>query len=165
MREILLNLLRRKVRTFLTVFGIAIGVFALTVMGAMAEYFNLMVERALRLSGSSISVTPRESGFMPTFGESTIRRLERMEGVKEVIPIVYDSLGELNGGIQLGMMDTVMGVPPEKSRLAMEPVALEKGRWLEKGDDYQTVIGHKIAARKKLDVGGKLVWRKKISPL
>ncbi len=52
--EILRNMLRRKVRTFLTVFGITIGVFALTVMGSMAEYFNVMIERAEKFSGSSI---------------------------------------------------------------------------------------------------------------
>ncbi|MEM2696193.1 MAG: ABC transporter permease [Thermoproteota archaeon] len=161
MREILLNLLRRKVRVSLTIFGIAIGIFALTVMGSMAEYFNLMVERALRLSGNSISVSPRESGFMPTFGESTIRRLKRIEGVKEVIPIVYDSLGEINEGALLGITDMVLGVPPEQSMLVMEPIALEKGRWLEKGDDYQAVIGHKIAVRKKLGLGDKIVWKKK----
>ncbi len=161
MREILLNLLRRKVRTFLTIFGIAVGVFALTVMGSMAEYFNLTIERALSLSGSSISVSPRESGLMPTFGESTVRRLERVEGVRVVIPMVYEVLEESGEGIQLGIVDMVLGIPPEHSKLAMEPISLEKGRWLEKGDDYHAIVGHKIAMRKRLDVGSKLVWRKK----
>ena len=39
MIQILRNMARRRVRTGLTVFGIAIGVFALTVMGAMSENF------------------------------------------------------------------------------------------------------------------------------
>ena len=37
MFEIVKNMFRRKARTFLTIGGIAIGIFAFTVMGSMAE--------------------------------------------------------------------------------------------------------------------------------
>lgn len=159
MLEILRNMLRRKVRTFLTIFGITIGVFALTVMGSMSEYFNVMMEQAARFTGSSITVRLKEGGFLPIFGEGTIRRLERVSGVKEVIPSVWDALEEYMGGIH--MPDMVVGVPPAQARLMMEAVPLQKGRWLERGDDYQVVIGHKIAQKKKLDVGDRLTWKKK----
>jgi len=158
--EILRNMLRRKVRTFLTIFGITIGVFALTVMGSMAEYFNVMIERAEKLSGSSISIRPKETGFSPFISQGALHRLERMDGVKAVIPLVWDTLEELKG-IQMGMPDMVLGIPPRLARLSMEPISLERGRWLEPGDDYEVVIGHKIAQKKGLDIGDKLTWKKK----
>lgn len=161
MREILRNMLRRKVRTFLTVFGIVIGVFALTVMGSMSEYFNVMVERAHKFTGSSISVRPKEAGFWPFISPGTVRRLKRVSGVREVIPSVTDTLEEFREGVRMGMPDMVYGVPPTLARLSMEPVLLEKGRWLEKGDTYEVVIGHKIAQKRGLDVGDKLTWKEK----
>lgn len=161
MLEVLRNMLRRKMRTFLTIFGIVIGVFALTVMGSMSEYFNVMLERAMKFSGSSVSVRPKEAGFMPGFGQGTVRRLERVSGVKAVIPKVLDALEEFKGSIRMGMQDMVIGVPPKLSRLSMEPVPLQKGRWLERGDTYEVVIGHKIAQKKGLDLGDKLTWKKK----
>lgn len=161
MVEIFRNMLRRKVRTFLTIFGIIIGVFALTVMGSMSEYFNVMLEQAIRFSGSSISVRLKEAGFSPIFSEGTIRRLERVRGVKEVIPSVWDALEEYKEGVQMGMPDMVVGVAPEQANLFMEPVSLQQGRWLERGDDYHVVIGHKLAQKKGLDLGGKLTWKKK----
>jgi len=160
MTEILRNILRRKVRTFLTVFGIVIGVFALTVMGALSEYFNVMIEQAVRLSGGSIGVELKESGYRSVFSEGTLRRLERVEGVKAVIPEVWDTLGEVRS-VQMGTPEMVFGVPPEQSQLAMEPIALRKGRWLERGDDYQAVIGDSIARKRGLDVGDTVTWKEK----
>ncbi|MCS7285884.1 MAG: hypothetical protein RMK30_04515 [Anaerolineae bacterium] len=59
--------------------------------------------------------------------EATIRRLERVEGVKEVIAAVYDALEEIREGVQVGMINMVVGVPPERAQLFMEPVSLQEG--------------------------------------
>ncbi len=42
--EILRNIRRRKLRSYLTISGIVIGVLALTVMGSMAENFNALLD-------------------------------------------------------------------------------------------------------------------------
>ena len=44
MNEAIRNIARRKLRTSLTILGIVIGVFALTVMGALAEKLNVLVD-------------------------------------------------------------------------------------------------------------------------
>jgi NarL family two-component system response regulator LiaR len=44
--NMLQNIFRRRLRAFLTIFGITIGVFALVVMGSMAEKINLLVDGA-----------------------------------------------------------------------------------------------------------------------
>ena len=44
MGEAIANIWRRPLRTALTILGIVIGVFALTVMGALAEKLNVLVD-------------------------------------------------------------------------------------------------------------------------
>ncbi|HID86844.1 MAG TPA: ABC transporter permease [Anaerolineae bacterium] len=157
MIEILRNMLRHKVRTSLTIFGIVIGIFALTVMGSMAEYFNTMLDNAIEHAGSTISVRAK-GGFSGVLNESIARRIKRVRGVREVIPSVADSLEEM-GGVQMGMPDMVVGLPPELARLSFSTVTLAKGRWLQRGDTYHAVIGSKIAAKKSLSLGDELEWR------
>ncbi len=156
MGEILQNMLRRKVRTFLTVFGIVIGVFALTVMGSMSEYFNTLLDNAMAEAGNTLGVQP-SGGFSTVLSEGIRRRIERVPGVKMAIPAVYDSLGEL-GTVQMGSMDMVLGVPPERIDYLFPRSRLVAGRWIERGDDYHAVIGSKLASKRKLKLGGKLEW-------
>jgi putative ABC transport system permease protein len=61
--EILRNLARRRFRTALTILGIAVGIMAFTVMGAMAEKITLIIRRsesyfshriAIRSTGGSV---------------------------------------------------------------------------------------------------------------
>ncbi len=47
--QVLRNVFRRKLRVFLTIFGITIGVLALVVMGSMAEKINLLVSGGIAL--------------------------------------------------------------------------------------------------------------------
>src|SRR5580765_2574386 len=97
MLEILRNMSRRKLRTGLTVFGIVVGIFAMTVMGSLTEYFNVLIETARQNAGESISVTPK-GGFRATLGEADVQRIERVPGVKAAVPEV-DSLFESQGSV------------------------------------------------------------------
>ncbi len=51
------NVFRRKMRAFLTIFGITIGVFALVVMGSMAEKINLLIDGGTRYYSDKVVVT------------------------------------------------------------------------------------------------------------
>jgi putative ABC transport system permease protein len=157
--EILRNLARHKLRTGLTTFGIIIGIFALTVMGSMTEYFNTMLDNALKHGGSSIGVTANTREGEKPLSASTVRRLRRLPGVKEVIPTVIDTLEEMESGVQFGPPNMVYGLPPELSAADFAPLELRTGRWLQRGDTYQTVVGHKIAQKRKLGVGDTIEWR------
>jgi hypothetical protein len=70
MNEAISNIWRRPLRAALTILGIVIGVFALTVMGALAEKLNVLVDggdpdlrlrpgRRLRLPGELPPDHPR----------------------------------------------------------------------------------------------------------
>src|SRR2546430_15969367 len=56
--EILRNVTRHKLRSFLTISGIVIGVLALTTMGALAENFNALIDGGVKYFGGSIQVRP-----------------------------------------------------------------------------------------------------------
>ncbi|MGE5140254.1 MAG: ABC transporter permease [Rudaea sp.] len=160
MLEILRNMARRKMRTGLTVFGIVIGIFALTVMGSMSEYFNGIVDNAVKSAGTNIGVSPKGGDFTSVLTENDRKRIERVPGVRYVIPYVYDLLQEI-GGVSLGSVDMIYGQPPELLHEFMPYTQLQRGRWLQRGDEYQAVIGSKIESKRNLDLGGKIVYRER----
>ena len=55
---VLLNMWRRKARTVLTVLGIVVGIFALTVLGGLSARLNQQVKGARSWFTNSISVVP-----------------------------------------------------------------------------------------------------------
>lgn len=159
MLEILKNMARRKVRTGLTVFGIVIGIFAVTVMGSMTEYFNGLIDNARAGANESIIVTPK-GGFRSALSDADRGRIERVPGVKAVVPEVTTFLDSL-GSVSFGPPDQVIGIPPEDIPKLFTRLTLAQGRWLERGDTYHIVIGSNIAKKKNLGLGGTLTWREK----
>lgn len=163
MGEILRNMLRRKVRTGLTVLGIVVGVFAVTVMGGMSEYFNVMLDSAERFAGGTIQVEPVNRSAESRPNETTVRQIERVQGVKAVIRVMGDMLADTQSTVQFGPPDQVVALQPEYSSLLYEGIELQEGRWLQAADTYKynAVIGSKIAASKKIGLGDAIEWRKK----
>ncbi|MCC7164361.1 MAG: ABC transporter permease [Anaerolineae bacterium] len=158
MGEILRNMARRKLRTTLTIVGIVIGILALTVMGSMSEYFNTLIDNAITLLGNNIVVTPESNDFESVLTTVDERRVRRIGGVKEVVPIANDTLEEFSG-ISFGIPAVVYGVPPEHSGTLFPSVTLKEGRWLQRGDDYQAVVGSQLAKKRKLALGSVIPYR------
>ena len=159
MFEILRNMMRRKVRTGLTIFGIVVGIFAVTVMGSMTEYFNVLIANAREGAGESIIVSPK-GGIRATLSDADVRRIERVQGVRVAVPQVstfYESLGN----VSFGPPDQVLGIPPERVADLWTNDDLSAGRWLQRGDTYQMVVGSSIAKKEKLTLGSTLNWRDK----
>lgn len=159
MFEILRNMSRRKVRTGLTIFGIVVGIFAVTVMGSMVEYFNILIDNAIKSAGQAIIVTPK-GGFRATLSAADQGRIERVPGVKQVVPQVTSFLDSLEA-VNFGPPNQVIGIPPEDALVLFSNDDLSQGHWLQRGDTYQAIIGWNIAKKKKLGIGGTLTWREK----
>ena len=79
--EIIRNVLRHKLRSFLTISGILIGVLALTSMGALAENFNALLDGGVKYFGGNIQVGPPDgqAAILPT---SKIDEIKAVEGVQ-----------------------------------------------------------------------------------
>jgi putative ABC transport system permease protein len=156
MLEIIRNMARRKLRTGLTIFGIVIGIFALTVMGSMTEYFNTLIDNAVKQAGTNIGVSPKGGDFQSVLTPNDQKKIERVAGVRYVLPVVLDTLEELQAvNFQPNF---VLGLTPETARLDLPSATLKRGRWLERGDQYQTVIGSTIATKRNLDLGGTITY-------
>jgi putative ABC transport system permease protein len=160
MGEILRNMARRKLRTTLTIVGIVIGILALTVMGSMSEYFATLVDNAVNLLGNNIVVSPKTNDFESVLTTVDERRVSRIAGVKDVIPVNNDTVDELSG-VSFGIPDIIYGVPPEHAADIFPSITLSKGRWLQRGDEYETVLGSQIAKKRGLDIGSTLTYHEK----
>ncbi len=161
---ILRNIIRRKLRTGLTVLGIALSIFAVVAMGGMSEYFNLTLDKSISLTADKIRVLP-ETGEIRGGGlnESKVMEVKRVPGVQDAYGVLSFPLDPENTGML--NVDLVFGISPDKQQLLMKDTKLTDGRFLVPGDGYKVVIGSNVAKEFKLNIGSELeierkpVWR------
>lgn len=158
MEEILRNMLRRKLRSALTIVGIVIGVFALTVLGAMAEKMNYTV--GLGLSYLSGQITVLGKGLV---GSSTgiitrtqIEQIREIPGISSVQPQAYIPLDDnsSSSGLAIGPAKLIVGLD-----LSIEypnrnfKLPLARGRMLSAGERGKAMVGAEIAFQRGLELG------------
>lgn len=159
--EILRNLVRRRLRTTLTILGIAVGILALTVMGGMAEKLNMVIRGGEayfthRIAVRSMGGTLRLNLLTP----DDIAAVKEVEGVREVETQIVLPLDE-TAGFELAPRFLVgIDLPNfiRAQRLAGRPAQLRfwQGRWWGRTDRQVAVIGSAIARKMKLGVGDTL---------
>lgn len=155
---IIRNFSQRKLRTGLTVFGIALGIFAVIVMGGMSEHFSMTVERSISLTADKIRVLPEVGLFGASLNESKASEVKRIPGVSDAYgmlqsPLDPESLGF--GG------DMVIGIPPDKMESVLRDTKLTEGRPLAAGDSYRAVLGSSVAREFNLRTGDEIEIRSK----
>jgi putative ABC transport system permease protein len=141
--RILRNLARRKLRTGLTIAGIAIGIWALVVFSAMAAKVNGLVEGAtVYYSGKVIvSSAAREMGEVVPIDASLANRAAALDGVSTAVPLVTIAI-DPDGGHSMMMGDTNVIVGSDPDPKAAEPLELRaiQGRLLESADAVRDVV-------------------------
>lgn len=172
--EILRNMWRRKFRTFLTVMGIAVGIFAFTVMGSMALKLNKMIDGGKRYITGQITIMPKGASLMSSGGGSamlpvdTLNKIAQVDGVQAVTAGVELALEEPDpdnptaGSFSMGAPPTIEGMELDSNyqNRNWKTMDMKEGRMLQKGDsDNKIVIGISIATDKKLKVGDKMKIR------
>ena len=155
---ILKNFNQRKLRTGLTIFGIALGIFAVMVMGGMSEHFSTTVDRSISLTADKIRVLPDVGLFGASLNASKANEVKRIPGISDAygllqVPLDPDSLGFTG--------DVVIGIPPEKMEPALKDTKLTEGRSLVSGDNYRAVLGSSVAREFNLRTGGEIEIRTK----
>jgi putative ABC transport system permease protein len=149
LREVGRNLRRRKLRSFLTLSGIALGAFALTVMGSLSENFNKQIGSLEDFLSKQVLVRPTGSNIFFSAGHlplSMVDELERVEGVKVAVPNT-EVLFEKDGDTGFGPPKSINGV--EVSRALRSPLnedlELASGRKLRPGERWKIVLGSTLA--------------------
>jgi putative ABC transport system permease protein len=152
------NLWRRKGRTFLTIFGIVVGIFALTVLGGMSARMNQQVHSMEGLFGGKVSVGPPNQnvrqammGAVKYLDLSKARQIEAVPGVKSAAGLVMLPLEESSG---FGQPDMLAGYEVEHGVDMMAEVGVKQGRSLRAGDSKKVVLGPVLADKLKATVGG-----------
>jgi putative ABC transport system permease protein len=93
--KVLRNILRRKSRSLVTISGVAVGVFAVVVLGALAERNNIMVSAGTRYKEDRVTVVEEKN--LTASGMASPNRLLLMDVVDEVrkIPGVKDVVPQI----------------------------------------------------------------------
>jgi putative ABC transport system permease protein len=119
MNEIVRNLIRRKLRSFLTVSGIVIGIVALTTMGALANNFNALIDGGARYYAGYVPVADANSNgvtsgaVLPLSKQSEI---QAVPGVARVFPTI--SVAAKPGSLQVvsvGLPDFIASYDPAEN--------------------------------------------------
>lgn len=155
MVQIFRNLLRRKVRSVLTILGIVIGVFALTVMGAMSEKLSLLVKGGEDYYATKVIVLDASSSAMMGGAPLTMDKqaaIQQVEGVIYASPNVALMLDE-EAGISFGMPAMIVSNDDQARQYETFKIKIAKGRDLTDGDRGKVVLGSDLFKTLKADVG------------
>lgn len=154
------NVFRRKLRAFLTISGITIGVFALVVMGGMAEKINLLVEGGSRYYSDKVTVSDAGAGAMGAAPMSidALQAIEAVDGVAVASATVYLPLDE-EAGFSMGMPAAIVGSDMRGAELESFEVSYSAGRELTADDRGMVVVGADLVGKLGAEVGKTLAIR------
>ncbi len=164
---------RRKFRTFLTVFGIAIGIFAFTVMGSLALKLNKMIDGGKQYVTGQITIMPSGTSFTSmssgsTLPVDTLDAISKVEGVQAVAGGVELALDEpdpndpLGGSASMTQPLTIEGTDLNSTfqNRNWKDMAMKEGKMLAKEDgDTKITIGYTVAKNKNWKVGDTVTIR------
>src|SRR5215472_5661213 len=157
MKEIVRNITRRKLRSFLTISGIVIGIVALTTMGALAANFNALLDGGARYYAGYVPVGDSNSngvtggGLLPL---SKADEIAAVSGVARVFPTitVQAKPGALNV-VNLGLPDYISSYDPAENDYSALKTTFASGHALDPTTTGQVVLGSNFAAEFNKKVG------------
>jgi putative ABC transport system permease protein len=154
--RIIRNVFRRRLRAFLTIFGITIGVFALVVMGAMAEKINLLIDGGNQYYRDKVIVSDESTGGM---GFSTtpisvdrVGEIEAVEGVARASASIYMLLDD-EQGMTMGIPQGIVGSDRREIGYEGFEINVAEGRDLTEEDRGKAVVGCDLAKALNAEVG------------
>jgi putative ABC transport system permease protein len=159
--EIIRNLTRRKLRNFLTISGIVIGVLALVTMGSMAEKFNALLAGGATYFSSNVQVADESSSSQGFGGAlmplSKVTEIEQVSGVA----IAFAEIGVSakpggNAGVSFGIPDYISSSDPKANAYSKFKVSLARGRDITNASLGEVVLGADFASEFKKKVGDAL---------
>lgn len=146
------NLTRNRLRSLLTILGVAAGMFLYASVQTMQHSLTKATESS---AADTTLVVFRENRFCPSTSrlpEHYLSTIERIPGVREVIPI---QIAVNNCGASLDVI-TFRGVPPETLKKYNPNITVLEGSY----DDFLNstdgaLVGQHLATRRGLSAGDK----------
>lgn len=160
--RIIRNVFRRRLRAFLTIFGITIGVFALVVMGSMAEKINLLVDGGLRYYSDKVTIadasTPAGGFSMTPISVDRVAEIEQVKGVARASASIYMLLNK-DQGMSMGVPQGVLGSDLRSVGYESFTLSMAAGRDLTAADVGKAVVGSDLAKALNAEVGKNIAIR------
>lgn len=152
----LVDTIRRCARSILTVGGIGVGIFAIVVLGSLAEYLNRYLDDAVAGSQHKVYVWPEDRDV--PFGRLAVRIVRSIPGVRDVVLTRWGGwLGEEYS--ELAGEHSFYGIESSTGEFGWEmPMAVRfaQGRYLAPGSLDEVVVGAGLAEDLNLCVGSGL---------
>jgi putative ABC transport system permease protein len=154
---------RRKLRSTLTITGIAIGIMALVVFGSMANKMNALISGGSKYYADKdiVSIGSMYSGNFQPLSLADVTRIEKVDGVAVATPAI-DMMLDDNTTATMGTPEMISGsVAGGDQGLEKFPISASTGRLLTASDEghHVTVLGCDLARKLNASVGSTVTLR------
>ncbi len=140
------SLVNRRVRSFLTVITVILGIMAVVSLMSLGEGVNNALSAELDKLGDDIMFVQSKGGTFgvggaTSFSDSDINAVERVNEVNEVTGYTF-KVAKIQVDEEEGY-ESVIGVPLDKRELVGKVLTMdiEKGRYFKSSDKYKVVLG------------------------
>jgi putative ABC transport system permease protein len=156
------DLTRRKLRTGLTITGIAIGIMALVVFGSMANKMNALISGGSKYYADKdiVTIGNMMTGNFQPLSLADVAKIEAVDGVDVATPGIEMMLDESTTAT-MGTPEMITGTIPgdDEGRETFE-MSASSGRMLQAGDTGNVVVlGCDLARKLDAKVGGTVTIR------
>jgi len=148
--RLLRDLGRRKLRSFLTITGIAIGIMALVVFGSMANKMNALIDGGSKYYATKdvVSIGNMYTGNFQPISVADAAKISLIDGVAVATPALDMMLDE-NAGATMGVPEMIDGAVPDGDQgLETFKTDVSSGRKLTPQDTGNVVVLGSDLARK-----------------
>lgn len=165
MDGLLRDLSRQRLRTGLTVSGVALGMLTLVVLGALGEHFRALVEESKAYTRGLVRLFTKTNaqGINPGITEEAlalVRGLPEVAVVSPTLVLYLDGFDlEADPLSFVTPKPLVEGLDAERASTLRGSMPLLEGRWLRAGDERHAMISRSLAFRRGLRVGGDVTIR------
>jgi putative ABC transport system permease protein len=160
--RLLRDLGRRKLRSFLTISGIAIGIMALVVFGSMANKMNALIDGGSKYYADKdvVSIGSMFSGNFQPLSLGDVERIKLVDGVAVATPAI-DMLLDDSTTATMGTPEMISGsIAGGDQGLENFKIYAATGRLLEASDTgNQVVLGSDLARKMNAKVGDTVTLR------
>jgi ABC-type lipoprotein release transport system permease subunit len=159
------NLLRRRFRTSLCIFGVSLATIFIVAIGATtANYTTVIRGMNIFFSGDVVVVAegtmvvqafPITGGNIP---ESVVEKVQQVNGVRTAVPMLVRFGYQIEAVIQLAPSNVSIGMPPGNWSVLVGHTPLKPGGNWPSADPNkkEVVVGSSLAAQYDLAVGSKV---------
>ena len=161
----------RKLRSMLTVLGIAIGIAAIVSMVSIGEGTNAYIQEQFEQLGANKIIISAFSMSGPAgmFGteqltEKDVNLVKSVRGIENAMPILYKTLPVEYKDASISTMIIGMHSSDAKEFFEGSQFGIKSGRWIRQGDKYVVTLGVLAAEQnfgKELNVRDKVTIKEK----